>query len=373
MTGQVRSTVWPLQAHTRAKHRLLRGYLDAWFPILGSRPGRIVFIDAFAGPGRYKSGEPGSPILALNTLLTHQSFERLRCEFVFWFLESDEHRFESLCHAIEEFTAARGGLPPNIKVHPLHSTFAAAATDLVARLREQKTSLAPTLAFIDPFGFSGVPLQLLSDLLSFPHCEVLFNFMFESVNRFATSGAVDQHFRDLFGCDDYLRAPESGQQRQEFLRDLYARQLCNGAGFTFVRSFEMVNKRGRTGNYLFFGTRHELGLKVMKEAMWKVDPVHGKRFDATEEGLLSLFGDRPELAPLQAGIISRFAGQRVPIGQLEHFVLLETDYLPQSHLRRGILAPMEADGLIADVQGRKRHNTYPPGSIIQFAPRQGNT
>ena len=58
-------TLWEIDPHTRAKHEILQRYLEAWFPILSSYHHRIVYIDGFAGPGRYKGGELGSPIIAL--------------------------------------------------------------------------------------------------------------------------------------------------------------------------------------------------------------------------------------------------------------------------------------------------------------------
>jgi hypothetical protein len=37
--------------------------------------------------------------------------------------------------------------------------------------------LPPTFAFIDPFGWTGVPFQLIKEILANKSCEVLFNFM----------------------------------------------------------------------------------------------------------------------------------------------------------------------------------------------------
>jgi hypothetical protein len=37
--------------------------------------GRILFVDGFAGPGRYLDGEDGSPLIALKTLLDHPHFQ----------------------------------------------------------------------------------------------------------------------------------------------------------------------------------------------------------------------------------------------------------------------------------------------------------
>ena len=67
------STVWEISPHTVAKHQLLTGYLDAWYPIIAKYNKRVAFIDGFAGPGIYKGGEDGSPILALRRLLTPAS------------------------------------------------------------------------------------------------------------------------------------------------------------------------------------------------------------------------------------------------------------------------------------------------------------
>ena len=43
--------LWPKPAHTEAKHRMLRRYLRAWFPILlqGPFPG-LTYFEGFAGP-----------------------------------------------------------------------------------------------------------------------------------------------------------------------------------------------------------------------------------------------------------------------------------------------------------------------------------
>ena len=55
-------TVWPLEPHTRAKHEILRRYLEAWSAILSLGGFKtIAYVDGFAGPGLYDNGEDGSP------------------------------------------------------------------------------------------------------------------------------------------------------------------------------------------------------------------------------------------------------------------------------------------------------------------------
>ena len=67
--------LWPVEPHTAAKHEILKGYLEAWMPIITSaragRHKRVYYFDGFAGPGEYKDGEPGSPQVALQAALNH--------------------------------------------------------------------------------------------------------------------------------------------------------------------------------------------------------------------------------------------------------------------------------------------------------------
>ena len=110
--------IWPLEAHTRAKHELLRRYLAAWFPVLTNRGfnRRVLFLDGFAGPGIYANGEPGSPIIALDTLVNHKHFPNLaHSEFDFHFVEPDRERFDSLEEQLRLFWARHpGGQPANV-------------------------------------------------------------------------------------------------------------------------------------------------------------------------------------------------------------------------------------------------------------------
>lgn len=88
-------TIWEIEPHTLAKHEILRRYLGAWFPILGTYNRRIVYIDGFCGPGQYKGGEPGSPIIALQEAINHK--QRLAgIEVSFLFLDERLDRISHL-------------------------------------------------------------------------------------------------------------------------------------------------------------------------------------------------------------------------------------------------------------------------------------
>ena len=66
MSAPPRDTLWSAPEHTLAKIAILRAYLQAWFTILGTTVRKdMLYIDGFAGPGSYRGGEDGSPIVAV--------------------------------------------------------------------------------------------------------------------------------------------------------------------------------------------------------------------------------------------------------------------------------------------------------------------
>lgn len=360
--------VWELDDHTRAKHVLLETYLKAWFPILAhSGQRRFIFLDGFAGPGIYSDGEPGSPLIALQTLIEHDHFVRWdSTEFIFVFVESNGPRFRNLVAQIESYWDSIGGKPSNIYVEHQHATFADVAKDIIDEVQGR---LAPTLAFIDPFGWSGVPMRLIGELLSADKCEVIFNFMFDAVNRFVNDDrpGIANTFADLFGTtgEEHREAGVlAGEERKEFLRDLYVSQLKQVAKFTHVRPFEMMDiDRNRTAYYLMYGTRHARGLRAMKEAMWKVAPIDGIRFSGFAGDQPMLFELEPDFVPLRRALCENFKSLTVPVDEVERFVLLDTDYLT-THYKR-VLKELETQGRI-ECSNRKKLKTYPSGTTIKF-------
>lgn len=363
--GDSQPTIWTQAPHTAAKHDLLRRYLGGWFPVLSTWHRRVIFLDGFAGPGIYEGGQPGSPILALNTFLDHSHFQKMQAtEFLFIFNERDQERFASLEQVIERIRDERGGWPSNVRVHTVNEAFVGLAEGMLTGLGDQQ--LAPTFAFLDPFGYEGIPLAVIARLLSFQRCELFIYFDFNSANRFATAGLkVDPLFEALYGTDEFKQAPPAGDPRRKtFLHDLYARQLKSECGFEYVQSFEMVTDKNRTGSYLFFCTRNLKGVEIMKDAMWKVAPAGNFRFSDLLAGQTILFGADVDTTPLQQELRKRFSGRRVSIKDVEEYTLAQTPYT-KSHVKRKTLLPMQQAGLI-DSPNQKRPFTYPDGTLIDF-------
>ena len=91
MTQKKIPTIWSIGSHTKAKHQILEEYLKAWFPIIGRWASRIVYLDGFAGPGKYKDGEDGSPVIAVKTAIEHTMLKPTT-NITFGFIENDKKR-----------------------------------------------------------------------------------------------------------------------------------------------------------------------------------------------------------------------------------------------------------------------------------------
>jgi three-Cys-motif partner protein len=342
-------TLWNLEPHTAAKHKILACYLDAWFPILATNNTRIVYLDGFSGPGRYLGGEPGSPIVALRSALAHTT--RLTSEVVFFFIEEKPDRANHLQREI-----ARLKLPSNFRVTVDRGEFAGKFGETLDAIERNGLTMVPTFALIDPFGFSGLPYILIKRLLSHPKCEVLITFMVDSINRWLTlsNETITSYIAETFGSEDAVRMARL-PDRINSLKQLYFQQLKKIA--RFVRYFEMRDKDNRIVYYLFFASNNALGHLRMKEAMWRVDPQGEFAFsDATDPSQTVLF-ENPHAKDLAEQITSRFKGtSKLAVSRIERFVNDETAYL-RKHMTKALKyleanSTMTAEPLKSD--GKKR-------------------
>ena len=359
-----KETIWQLDPHTAAKHEILRRYLAAWFPILGTYHSRIVYIDGFSGPGRYRNGEPGSPMIAIDVAVNHR--KSTSGEIVFWFIEERRDR-----HAHLKQELAKLSLPAHFKVTADSGRFHEKFGSVLASIEADKNELAPTFAFIDPFGFSGIPFSLIRNLLGHRRCEAFITFMVDAINRFLDhpEDKVVQHIVDAFGGEDAVKIAKGPGNRIVKLRELYQSKLSSVA--KYVRFFEMRDRQDRTQYYLFFATNSELGHLKMKEAMWKVDPDGEFRFsDATNPGQLVLFEADPTNV-LAAQIRDEFHAKGTATGlQVRTFVENRTAYIKR-HMT-GALKVAEESGQLAvnelKTDGKKRRaHTFPDTARLTWA------
>ena len=308
----ITETIWDLEPHTKAKHVILRKYLNAWLPKQTRWNNRVMICDGFAGPGVYKKGEDGNPIIALKAFLEHSQKEHISAEIVYLFIELETDRFECL----ERVLAAFGSqLPDNVKILKYNDDYDAAFSRILDHMDDSDKSIAPTFAFIDPFGIKSVSLNTIRRLMAHRGCEVFVNFMMGSLQRFMATKEFEPHCDAFFGCPTWRDALLlSGVARENALRMLYQKRLRDhdGVAAQYVRFFTMKNENNTTIYDLFFATNHEKGIDAMKDAMWNVDPSGDYSFsDATNPNQAVLFEVHPNWDQLIDILVERFGGQTV--------------------------------------------------------------
>jgi three-Cys-motif partner protein len=352
--------------HTAAKHALLKHYLGAWFPILARFNKRIVYYDAFAGPGEYQGGEEGSPIIAMRALLDHDHFDSMsNTEFLLLFNEQDPCCVSNLERLVEKVKSEYAPWPTNVTVGVNNDTFISLTTEIVDDLEARKRRLAPTFAFVDPVGVKFTPMSVIKRLTNFEKGELLLYFAHETVVRWCDAGQIDDALTGLFGTDAYKAAGTlSGAQRSQFLHDLYKQQLHDVCRFAYIQTFAMYDGRGKRLYDLYYCTREPIGLDRMKQAMWKVAPSGDFTFRDRLAGQDVLFGLDVDTEALQSHLAKHFAGQAVDIKSIIEHVIVATPF-HSSHVKMKTLAVMQRKGQISS-PNQRRAGQYPDGTVVVF-------
>ncbi|MFB6367759.1 three-Cys-motif partner protein TcmP [Paenibacillus elgii] len=243
----------------------------------------------------------------------------------------------------------------------INNTFENAMNEIFGTLN--KNSLAPTFAFIDPFGTKGVPFEIVKTIMSYKKCEVFFNYMHSGVVR----STHNTDHTGLFGTDHWRNFIElSPAKKHDAFLGLYADQLKNEAKVKYIRSFNVRNKMNATIFDLIYATNNEVGLDKMKSAMWKADPLGNFTFrDRTNPGQLVLFEDEPDLEPLKKELLDTFAGKVIDIDKIIHHVLVNTPYL-STHVKRKTLQPLAKNGIIEVKRPLGSSSGFKEGTLIKF-------
>ena len=327
--------------------------------------GKVLFIDAFAGPGEYLGGERGSPLIALDALIQHTASSRMTGEIRYVFLEKDRQRSEHLQTALQRYQSQ---LPQNAAFYMFNATFDETLTAVLDDIEEQNALLAPSFVMIDPFGVSETPMKTIARILANPKSEVYISFMYEALNRFRRSPEFVTHLDDLFGCTDWREGVEisNSEERKAFFFDLYASQL-RASGARRVLHFELYEGE-RLVYAIFHGTHSVEGCDKMKQAIWKVAPFGDFRFRGGRTGQLTFGDDLVDFSRLETDLRSEFRSKGwVRIEDMTHFVKSDKTEFHSGHLKTKTLRPMEERGEI-EVQphSRKRVGTYPDRTLLRF-------
>jgi len=363
---------WERDDHTEAKHSLLVAFFNKWVSIhseyFAKRGSGLVRVyDGFAGPGVYTGGESGSPLILMRALCTnprlHGRWAGVHYELLF--VEKDRRRAAMLRGKLEEFESAMRERGPGWTDRLRWIVTCGRYEDNVPQTATGDSAL---FLFLDPFGYSHVPMTLTQDLIQQPKSDTLIFLPLSFVNRFAGREGQERALDRFFGTPAWRDVPD-GPGRPKALLALFQAQLRK-AGLEWVLPFRLKPEERGNAYWIVGGSAHLSGFASIKEGFWAVDPINGQGFAAPRsvpcgQELLA-FEDPPALGPNTAPLLELL---RKRFGQ-EGFTVEDAieatrrSRFLDSHLKRRTLAVAER---------AKQLKVDRPAGVRQFKEGRGIT
>ncbi|WP_326581666.1 three-Cys-motif partner protein TcmP (plasmid) [Actinacidiphila glaucinigra] len=329
------------------KHELLRRYIPPFGGMTGtqSHDRRVVYLDGYAGEGRYENGEPASAEIALQVAEHHRAMGlNLSCFFV----EQQPKSFQRLQEVVNGYRA-RG---VNAQAH--RGEVDGVLDDVVRQARG-----VPLFLFLDPCGLC-LPMERLVDVLARrrperrPATELLMNFSMMAVWRLG--GHVRspkgnekslERFDAVCGGDwwreYFVDSTASEHNATEAVAAEYARRLKERTGMS-VQSVPVAKAPHLKPVYhLVFATRSPYGLWVFGDALARARDEWWKTLELRdgEQNPDTLFSTvevwRPDPGELEAAAVPAMAANlervlqhaRRPVKLVDHTLELFGTYYGQ--------------------------------------------
>lgn len=379
---------WGMKGQTEVKHRLLEKYLNPWFNKITTISSDVEFLDGFAGRGEYTDGSKGSPIIAMDVAdskLAEESHFRSKLQrFNVIAVENNHENYSNLRNCLLEKDKETDD---RITVESHDTKFAEYAQEYI---EQRKESPKPCFVFIDPFGFSGVPLETIHEIINLrpTGIEVFITFMSGKMAQYLSSDTHQKAIDEAFGTTawrEHIDEDASKEQRAEELLLFYEKQLRERANISYVWPFKLNDETKRQTSYhLVHATNHFDGFELMKNVMWSegardtfsyLGPDHYPYEEGQEA--LSKFTDGPSeedtwVEELADDLAGEYQGKRVKFDNLLREQYPKTPFIAK-HFRDACKRLDErGDATIHNYPDRDRGNTYGIGrdDEIEFSSTQ---
>lgn len=301
------------------KHTLLNKYLPKFGGKTGSRSGRVVFLDGYAGRGRHADGSPGSAELMLKSAAGQA---QVGINWDCYFSEMDATSFASLTEVVAEYS-------DRVRVDCRNTDVDLMLDDVLAAAQG-----FPLFLFLDPCGL-GLPFSRLADALNSRSrrepTEVLLNLSMDAIRR------IGGHLDSPRGSDKVVRSLDdalggSWWQAERHLAgadavaDGFARRLSQECHMIVQWMPVRRALHHKPLYYLVFGTRSMHGIYEMADAAalagqaWRDAEAH------THDDPDALFGEEPvtTLEQLASDALPEVKANIVALlQQHERFVVVE--------------------------------------------------
>jgi three-Cys-motif partner protein len=269
------------------KHVFLERYLERLVHKTASAFPHVVYVDGFAGPWQSANEklEDTSFGIALNALRRARASWKERGRQVkmsAFLVERDSEAYKKLAQVPAKY--------PDIEIKTYQADFLSVVPKILADI--------PTDAFVfflvDPKGWR-IPLKALAPILARPKSEVIFNFMFDFINRAASIkdpmvvAGLDElipngNWREtLEAAERAHTAGLSSDERKAILVEAFAFNLAHFGSYQYVAETTVLRPvRDRPLYCLFYATRHQKGIEVFRDCQAEALKEQSKTRAATK-------------------------------------------------------------------------------------------
>jgi len=256
------------------KHVFLEGYLDRLIHKTASIYPHIVYVDGFAGPWqsaneRFEDTSFGIALSALRRAKSSWKERHREVKMSAFLVERDVEAYEQL-----EQVPARY---PDLAVKTHAADFLAVLPDILKEIPRD----AFTFFLIDPKGWR-IPLNTLAPMLARANSEVIFNFMFDFINRAASidDPAIISGLDELIPYG-YWRAKLTeaerlangrlnSSERKAILVGAFTESLARLGNYRYVAETTILRPlKDRPLYCLCYATRNQHGIEVFRDCQVK--------------------------------------------------------------------------------------------------------
>ncbi len=351
------------------KTLLVERYFRAWARIVQPHSRglnkQILYLDLFAGPGRYEDGSESTPIQLLAYAISDPKLQR---HLVTIFNDKNMNFTGQLRSELR-------ALPGIEKLTYQPEVWSdEVGSEVIAELR--KTQLVPTLFFIDPWGYKGLTLDLIGQAIRGWGSDCIFFFNYNRINPAVTNSSVHAHMTDLFGAERLMRLQGRVKGLSPAEReDVIVRELSDAlrdVGGQYVLPFQFKSGTGkRTSHYIIFVSKHIRGYSLMKDVMaglstdagavklFRYVPPQGP--SSPRSAQLTMFPvegeDEPySIAALKRHLLRVCLGATLPVSDVYDMHTLDTPYTLRNV--KDSLRELEAEGRVTIDPPAARRRMY---------------
>ncbi len=273
-----------IEAHSKAKLKVLRRYLRAYFDTLNVNPHREEFkldlIDGFAGGGTFLDEDTvlsGTPLTMLEEAtaaknrLNQTRVKPLHIDCKFYFVDKEQAHTDHLRKALVE----HGYSVDNDRIVVRNGLFENELEGILNSIRQRQPRAGRAIFLLDQTGFSQVELALVCRIFNeLPAAEVILTFAADAlVNHVAPTPRFETAVKPLrlsaSQIQDLLRHKD-GEGGRAFAQRLLRDQARFVTGATYDTPFFIRPEGSRRALWFLHLSRHPKARDVMIQQHWEI-------------------------------------------------------------------------------------------------------